>query len=204
MALTTSDSPHSSEFADTPWAPTALINYPFQGIVSEDPVALVSEEMVIIHNALIRSLNAIWHNAAIVSQKDTPAFVNYSLVVLAAIHSHHDTEEDVMFPAFVAAGLDMEGNKEQHRAFHAGMEVFENYLEQVKRNEVPYDATTIRELLKDFASPLVQHLHDEVSLIYLLTFIETRLTYLPIIDSNDSTGNPGTTRQGSARQLCQR
>jgi hemerythrin-like domain-containing protein len=176
--MAVSVSTNSSDIADTPWAPITLKSYPFQGIVTEDPVAYMSEEMAIIHNALIRSLNAIWHNSSVVSQKDTPAFVNYSLVVLAAIHAHHDTEEEIMFPAFSAAGLNMEGNKEQHQAFHDGMELFEKYLEQVKRNEVPYDAAKTRELLKDFASPLVHHLHEEVGSIYFPS-VATSLTYSP-------------------------
>ncbi|KAJ2935819.1 hypothetical protein H1R20_g1274, partial [Candolleomyces eurysporus] len=163
--MSNSASTHSSELADTPWAPITLPSYPFLGKVNEDPAAHLAGEMSVVHNALIRSLNAIWHNAALVSARDTPAFVGYALLVLSAIHAHHDTEEKIMFPAFAGAGIDMEENIEQHKAFHDGMDAFEKYLDQVKRNELEYDAVKTREMLKLFADPLVIHLHEEISTI---------------------------------------
>lgn len=160
--MATSTFAQSSEVTDTPWSPITLPSYPFLGNAHEDPAAHMAGEMSVVHNVLIRSLNAIWHNAALVSAKDTPAFIGYALLVLSAIHSHHETEEKLMFPAFSGAGLNMEENIEQHKAFHEGMEAFEKYLEQVKSNALLYDAVKTRELLKTFADPLVHHLHEEV------------------------------------------
>ncbi|KAJ2934968.1 hypothetical protein H1R20_g2108, partial [Candolleomyces eurysporus] len=163
--MATSASNHSSELTDAPWSPITLPSYPFLGKINEDPAAHLAGEMSVVHNVIIRSLNAIWHNATLVSAKDTPAFVSYALLVLTAIHSHHNTEDKLMFPAFSGAGINMEENIEQHKAFHDGMEAFEKYLEQVKRRELLYDAVKTRELLKAFADPLVHHLHEEISTI---------------------------------------
>ncbi|KAJ2919896.1 hypothetical protein MD484_g611, partial [Candolleomyces efflorescens] len=163
--MAASASAPSLELTDSPWSPIALPSSPFLGKISEDTAAHMAGEMSVVHNVLIRSLNALWHNAALVSAKDTPAFVGYALLVLSAIHSHHETEEKIMFPAFSGTGIAMEENIEQHKAFHDGMEAFERYLEQVKNKELLYDAVKTRELLKVFADPLVHHLHDEISTI---------------------------------------
>jgi predicted thioredoxin/glutaredoxin len=56
----------------------------------------------------------------------------------------------------------MAHNLEQHEEFYTGMDTFEDYLKKVQSKQQEYDAEKMRELLKAFADPLVQHLHDEV------------------------------------------
>jgi hemerythrin-like domain-containing protein len=87
--------------------------------------------------------------------------MGYSLSCISAIHAHHRGEEEFIFP-FLQTKLDMAHNLEQHEEFHAGMDTFEDYLKKVQSKQQEYDAEKMRELLKAFADPLVQHLHDEV------------------------------------------
>lgn len=125
-------------------------------------MAYMAGEMAVIHNFIIRSLNAIWHNAPVVKSKDAADFVAYCLIAVQSVHSHHDSEEKVAFPVLTAAGINMEQNLEQHRAFDSAMDAFEKYLKQVKNGEAQFDGGKTRELLKAFADPLVFHLHEEV------------------------------------------
>jgi hemerythrin-like domain-containing protein len=147
---------------DTPWSPITLPSYPFLGSMEQDPVAHMAGEMAVIHNFIIRSLNAIWHNAPVVTPNDTQDFVAYCLLAVQAVHSHHNSEEIIAFPKLTAAGVSMEQNIEQHRAFDDAMVSFEKYLNQVKSGEVQFDGVKTRELLVAFADPLVFHLHEEV------------------------------------------
>ncbi|KAJ2915468.1 hypothetical protein MD484_g4926, partial [Candolleomyces efflorescens] len=149
--------------SDTPWSPITLPSYPFLGSMEQDPVAHMAGEMAVIHNFIIRSLNAIWHNAPVVAPKDTQDFVAYCLLALQAVHSHHDSEETIVFPRLTAAGVSMTQNLEQHRAFDDAMASFETYLNQVKGGEAVFDGAKARELLVAFTDPLVLHLHEEIS-----------------------------------------
>lgn len=163
MATSSNSVTNSSE---GPW-PVIPVAGPMTGNVFDDFGGLIAEEMCLVHNVFIRSLNAIWHNAPLVAPKDVPAFVGYTTTALTLIHEHHDGEEKVIFPALAREGLAnmVEGNVEQHRAFHSAMESLEEYLHSVEKNPAAYDGGKVRDLLKQFADPLVQHLHDEIPTI---------------------------------------
>ena len=60
---------------------------------------------------------------------------------------------------------------EQHEFLHAGLDVLEEYMNQVFSGTEKYDGEKTRELLQAFADPLVQDLHDEVGFLRSSTVI---------------------------------
>lgn len=149
---------------ENPYPLISLPNAPFLAVVSDDLAAYMAYDMILIHNVFIRAMNSIWRNAPLVKPEDEHAFAGYSLCFLAAVHDHHHGEESIIFP-FFQTKLDMAHNREQHEALHAGMDVLEEYMNQVFIGTEKYDGEKTRELLKAFADPLVQHLHDEIPTI---------------------------------------
>jgi len=117
-----------------------------------------------VHNTLIRGLNSIYLQAPHVSSPtDIKDFLFYCGAWVKMVEHHHDTEESTLFPAIEEftkqPGL-MEGNREQHLAFHSGMEAFFKYA-QTTRPEA-YSWTTMKGLIGGFAPALMKHLVDEI------------------------------------------
>lgn len=130
-------------------------------------------EMIVIHNCLIRSLNAIYLQCIKIenSPQDVPNFVEYAYVWCKLIHEHHNEEETDVFPAIdKLTGVDgiMAGNVEQHRAFHSGVEHYETFLHDVKAGTTQYDGQKLKDIIDSFASTLHQHLVDEISTLLSL------------------------------------
>ncbi|KAL4269225.1 Hemerythrin-like domain-containing protein [Pleurotus pulmonarius] len=123
-----------------------------------------SAGMSLIHNVFIRSVNTIWNNAPLVTPRDEVSFAGYALTMAGAIHTHHHSEETIVFP-FLATKLPMEENIEQHQQFQTGLSQFTAYFEEVFNGNAKYDAAKTRELVTSFGGALVQHLHDEIPTI---------------------------------------
>ncbi|KAJ3530561.1 hypothetical protein NMY22_g8518 [Coprinellus aureogranulatus] len=142
-----------------------LPSYPYTAPVADDPANNTAGEMSLVHNVIIRSFNAIWHNASIVSPKDVPAFIAYSKAALAMLHEHHETEEKVVFPVFAREGLAemVEENVGQHKAFHDAMEELDQFLTNVERKPAEYNAEKLKQILDTLGGPLVKHLHEEIT-----------------------------------------
>jgi len=51
------------------------------------------------------------------------------------------------------------------------MDAFEEYMKKVQSKKETFDGEKTRELLKAFADPLVQHLHEEVRWFILNTIV---------------------------------
>ncbi len=85
------------------------------------------------------------------------------------MHHHHDAEEKEFFPDIARiSGVQgiMERNIEQHRAFTPGFDVFQEYSRSCLPED--YDGKKVRSLIKGFADPLTQHLHDEIETLRAL------------------------------------
>ncbi|KDR77180.1 hypothetical protein GALMADRAFT_1327590 [Galerina marginata CBS 339.88] len=145
----------------------ALIPLPTNPVLTsleEDPQALFATDMALIHNVFIRGLNSMWRNAPLVKPGDEYGFAGYCLACIDAIHGHHHGEELFIFP-FLQTKLNMAHNLEQHEAFHASMDAFQDYMKKVQLKKEPYDGAKARELVEAFANDLSQHLHDEIDTI---------------------------------------
>ena len=152
-------------------------------LLSDDFGANIAGEMAMVHNVIIRSFGSIWKNAPLVTPKDIPAFLCYSKAAVAMLHEHHHTEEEIFFPVLAKEGLAemVEGNVEQHKAFHDATSVLEEYLKVVERDTGKYDANKMRELLQSLGDPLVGHLHDEVGTAATLAICTGLLTLFSLL-----------------------
>ena len=171
----------SSEENLEPWALiSALPSVPFTQTLNSDIQGLFAADMSLVHNVFIRGLNSIWRNAPLVKPKDIGAFAGYSITCINTLHQHHHGEEKFIFP-FLQTKLDMAHNLEQHEGFQAGMDAFEEYMKKVQSKKEAFDGEKTRELLKAFADPLVQHLHEEVRWFLFNTIVRS----LPCIKDLD-------------------
>ena len=121
--------------------------------------------MALVHNLLTRYLNSIYLQAPHIIPDDVPNFCRYVLCWHTIITIHHDGEEAVLFPwvdEVVGVKGIMEGNLEQHRAFHAGVENLRDYVQDVLDGKKRYDGGRVMALIDAFSEPLGVHLREEI------------------------------------------
>ena len=56
----------------------------------------------------------------------------------------------------------MTANVEQHHAFEKGLEELKHYCEAIQSGKKSYDPFRILQMLRSFAGPFSQHMHDEI------------------------------------------
>lgn len=144
-----------------PWVLIPIANTPVPKEASADLHSWFSIDMCMVHNVMIRALNALWTSALRVVPADEAAYAGYGLACLALVHAHHHGEETITFPR-LQRRLDMTSNVEQHAAFHEPMDVLQDYFTRVSEKREKYDGVKTQRLLEAFAGPFVQHLTDEV------------------------------------------
>jgi hemerythrin-like domain-containing protein len=133
-------------------------------------VIAVAREMCLAHNAMIRNLNAIYLQCEQVTElKDRADFIIFCQAAIEVIHTHHQMEETNFFPQvaeYTGEKNIMEVNIEQHRAFDAGLQIFEDHI--YKLTPERYDGVELKKLLDGFANVLVVHLSDEIQTLLAL------------------------------------
>lgn len=135
----------------------------------------MAADMTNVHNALIRGLNAIYLQCEHIRKpKDILDFAAYIKAWSDTIHHHHHIEETVVFPgleeiAQEAGGTaNLDGNVEQHHAFTPGLERLSELGKDVLEGKKKYDAREVKTLIDEFASILVEHLHDGIKTLLAL------------------------------------
>ncbi|KAH8804650.1 hypothetical protein F5884DRAFT_754250 [Xylogone sp. PMI_703] len=140
-------------------------------------------EMALVHNVLIRALNAIYLQAQNIdadNKQDVEDFTGFISSWSLTLRAHHDAEEEVAYPILNKdIGIEnyMEPNIEQHRAFEPGLKAFDDYIQSVKEGKEKYNGARIRELVDDFAPVLVSHLTEEVDFISSLEKFEDKINW---------------------------
>ncbi|KFY07771.1 hypothetical protein V492_06838 [Pseudogymnoascus sp. VKM F-4246] len=128
----------------------------------------IANEMVLAHNAMIRSLNAMYLQAPYLkSDTDKHDIVQYAKFWIDWIHHHHEVEETILFPGFEReSGVEgmMAANVVQHHEFAPGFEVFIKYVKDCldAKSEESFEADKFRQLIDGFAPKLTLHLADEI------------------------------------------
>lgn len=153
-----------------PWAdqPYPLISTPkVLGTKASAGTLHVSVGMALAHNLMIRYLNSIYLQATGITKTSyITDFMFYCQAWCGIIHEHHTQEEEKFFPAVEAysgqKGL-MDGLVEEHHSFAAGLEKFEQYVNNTKADY--YDGKALRAMIEDFAPALVKHLHAEIAML---------------------------------------
>jgi hypothetical protein len=128
--------------------------------------------MVLIHNAVIRGMNAIYLQCEGVgahgSEQDIKDFANFCRIWGQLLDEHHDTEERIVFPRIdlVAGSPVMQVAVDQHHVFLDGLVAFVKYMDEVKvGGKSAYDGQKVKAMLDGFGGAIYDHLIDEVRVL---------------------------------------
>jgi len=94
-------------------------------------------------------------------------FINEGLTFVHHLTAHHDIEETYFFPMLARKMPEFKKNGkaellQQHRQIHAGMDLFEEYLEKCLAKEVELDLRVLKEKMDSWGDVLWKHLDQEV------------------------------------------
>lgn len=139
--------------------------------------------MSVVHNIVIRGLNAIYVQAPHVASSDILDFIGYCKAWAEFLHIHHSGEEALYFPTIEKAtgvvGI-MEPNVQQHAEFSSGLKTFNDYL--LSATAETFSGEKLLEIIDGFAKPLTQHLTDEIPTILSLRSYGTEKVDILTID----------------------
>ncbi|KAJ3525965.1 hypothetical protein NM208_g11413 [Fusarium decemcellulare] len=135
LAIFLSSSPYvrMSSAPTQPWAdgPMKLVVTPQYETKKTDLFTTGATHMALLHNAIIRGFNSIYLQAPHVKDADKAAFIGYSQTWFRFVKSHHDDEEDNLFPKV----KDLLGDEavwaethEEHESFLTPLAAFNTYI----------------------------------------------------------------------------
>ncbi|KAE8452224.1 hypothetical protein EG329_001691 [Mollisiaceae sp. DMI_Dod_QoI] len=153
--------------------PLALLRTAAFQTGKKDSFTMASSHMTLSHNSIIRGYNGIYQQAPRVQKpSDIRDFIAYCLAWHQLVEGHHYHEEVRYFPAIEKVtgqkGV-MDGEVEQHAAFHAGLKSFKDYLSDLKTPEVDFKSKRLLEIMDSFSQPLYTHLAAEPQALLALS-----------------------------------
>lgn len=124
-----------------------------------------ARSMAGIHNVLLRALNASYNQCLSVSPGDEARdFFIFNQAFYTMLQSHHDMEEESLFPAIgeVSGNPDaMAVNVREHADFEKELLQFKNYIFETDPKD--YDGPQMKSLIDRLGPLLQKHLHNEIS-----------------------------------------
>lgn len=139
-------------------------------------VVKFTKDMALVHNLVLRGLNAAYNQCLSVTPGTQAAqdFLIFNQCVFEMLKSHHDMEEEKLFPALEKAlgqpGA-METNVAEHHDFHDGLMHFHDYVFNTEADK--YDGSTLHSIIESFGFLVEKHLHNEIASLYDLHVIES-------------------------------
>ncbi|KAF5859872.1 hypothetical protein ETB97_002363 [Aspergillus alliaceus] len=123
-----------------------------------------------VHNLFIHSMNSIYRQSPYVTKPaDIADLLFYTKCLVDCINAHHDGEEKYLFPGLIEYTKNpdiMAVNQAQHALFHGGMQTLLEYC--VTTSPADYSHQVFQGIIDSFATPLFQHLSDEIGTILAL------------------------------------
>ncbi|KAF2465510.1 uncharacterized protein BDR25DRAFT_239492 [Lindgomyces ingoldianus] len=157
-----------------PWAdgPLKMVKTPMVETGKNDTWTKGASHMALLHNAVLRGYNTIYLQAPHVKPEDYPDFVGYCLAWFKFVKSHHDDEEENLFPKVVEVlGKDDKEiwgqTHDEHEALLPPLAKFNTYLTSLS-SPADLNPSTIMSILKEIEEPLNTHFHSEISVIAAL------------------------------------
>ncbi|KAK0737800.1 hemerythrin HHE cation binding domain-containing protein [Schizothecium vesticola] len=153
-------------YADHPFAVIPTPSFP--RLKNGEPIDIfhrLATEMTLVHNLLLRSLNAIVLQAPHITGADILPFTRFILAWHTLISVHHAGEEELFFPAVermtgVVGVMDKE--KGEHEQFHAGLDALKGYVDAVVKGEEKWDGGRVVQVVEGFGGVLRGHLKGEI------------------------------------------
>ncbi|RDW60761.1 hypothetical protein BP6252_12144 [Coleophoma cylindrospora] len=171
--------------------PLGLLTTPKFRNGKNDSFTQEASHMTLSHNSLIRGYNSIYQQAPRLPSSEYASFVSYCLAWHRLVETHHHYEELYFFPAIEEAtgqkGV-MDGEIEEHAAFHAGLESFKVYLESLQAVEKEFKPRRLLEIMDDFAGPLYAHLESEPKVLLSLSRFVTATNHFDLAAIGRETG----------------
>ncbi|KAJ4320756.1 hypothetical protein N0V84_005696 [Fusarium piperis] len=175
IAIFLSNSPYArmSTAPTKQWAdgPMKLVVTPQYETKKTDLFTKGATHMALLHNAIIRGFNSIYLQAPHVKDADKADFIGYSQTWFRFVKSHHDDEEENLFPKV----KDLLGDEavwtethEEHESFLAPLAEFNTYLTDLSSHPIDLDAAEVIRLMDAFKVNFEHHFHSEISTIAAL------------------------------------
>ncbi|KAF5359578.1 hypothetical protein D9756_003160 [Leucocoprinus leucothites] len=92
---------------------------------------------------------------------DLPNFLGYCQAWVSSIISHHDSEEEMVFP-FLNEKMDFAPEKEAHEVIHKSLSDLEAVLLEAKADTTKFNPSQLKEQLEQMRDTLFSHLDEEV------------------------------------------
>jgi len=147
------------------------VNHPFKLLPSKNPSPnsasashFLAQQMSLLHNSLLRTLNLIYNQAPhISSAADTRPFLALIKHWHDELQQHLKIEEEIFFPLLEKAtgvkGI-MENIVDERFYFEIGVEALGRYA--VETDVQGYDGFEVQALIDDFGKMLIEHFAEEV------------------------------------------
>ncbi|KAG6856818.1 hypothetical protein H0H87_000290 [Tephrocybe sp. NHM501043] len=117
-------------------------------------------------------------------EDDLKNFLGYCEAWALAIESHHQSEEEIVFP-FLSQKMDFSGEKAQHEIIHANLDTLLATIVAAKDNPTTFDATVLKNLMVTLREPLYTHLDEEVMHISASNLKQAQFEEQHLKDMND-------------------
>ncbi|KAF7560089.1 hypothetical protein G7046_g4069 [Stylonectria norvegica] len=164
---TMSSTPPTKAWAD---GPMKLVTTPQYETKKTDIFTTGATHMALLHNAIIRGFNSIYLQAPHVQDVDKAAFIGYSLTWFRFVKSHHDDEEDNLFPKvqdLLGDDAVWTGTHEEHESFLGGLVEFNTYLTTLA-SPTALSAVELIRIMDSFKPAFENHFHSEIATIAAL------------------------------------
>lgn len=175
MASSSSPSTPTSVKKEDVWAdrPFKLITQTGLDARPEVPkdhfVIRLTKDMALVHNLVLRGLNAAYHQCLAVSPGTAEArdFLIWNQCLFEFLKSHHDMEEEHLFPALedlTGKPGSMANNVREHKDFEASLLQYRDYV--FETDPESYDGARLKSLIDAFGPLVEKHLHNEIVPMY--------------------------------------
>jgi len=130
-------------------------------IAPQDPHALLHWNMIHAHDCLKLGFNNILRLLDNPPMDDLRNFLGYCSAWASAVQSHHDAEEQVVFP-FLNQKLDFSEEAEAHKVIHDALDKLYAMVEEGRNSPNSFDSKKLKELMEGLREPLSNHFDEEV------------------------------------------
>lgn len=157
---------------DDMWAdyPFPLISTPAVDRGYTDQFVRSSSKMALVHNILIRGMNAMYLQCEYITPETASDFMTFCQCWSEMLHNHHECEEAAYFPMIEkAVGVEglAESNLDEHEAFMPGLRRFDEYVYNTPART--FSGRRVYAILESFAAALQMHLTEEIVWILSLS-----------------------------------
>jgi hemerythrin-like domain-containing protein len=144
--------------------------------------------MILVHNIIIRGINCVHRQAVRVATEATDQdkldFANFAYQWSRALQQHHDLEETLLFPRMSEAAGDpalLDGPKEEHREFDAGLNKYEEYVKSVKEGKQELDGEKLKGIVDEVMPIIHRHLVHEIDTLLGLEKFGDEVDWIKIL-----------------------